>query len=291
MITDSGVVLEEEFTMSSFIKESSTTLVFDKNSDFFWDLRVSISNLKDIYSRKYIKLQGIFAVSGGFIKIIVIIACFINNYLTGLVFYDDILQQSFKNYELTLIKKRIFTESSVSSRGHVRQASKSIDLKVPSEEINLQDSNTNKLHQVKKTKKKSRENSAVTKKEGYMMNNLKIKPMTCTDVVFYYCKNPGSSSLRKFETLYEDVMDVNRIFFSLNKLEMIEKIMLPDKEQRYLKRIAVHKNIIRKIAIEDDHAEEMEVDEKKFEKILSTARKTQDNVQVHINTNLIKNFD
>jgi hypothetical protein len=294
METDTGIVLEEESTISSFIKESSSTLVFDKNSEFFWDLRISISNLREIYSRKYIKLQGIFAVAGGFIKIIIIIACVINNYLTGLVFYDDILQQSFKNYKLTLMKSKKISDIVQQTPGHKRNESKgseSKELKVSNEEINiqLQDSTSNnKLHKIQPTTYRRRI-SGLHRKETFI-NNIKIKPLTCHDVIFYYCKNPASSSLRKFETLYEDVMDVNRIFFGMNKLEMIEKIMFPDREQRYLKRVAVHKNIISKIAIEDDHLEEMEVDENKFEKILETA-KTKDNAQDRIAKNLIENFD
>jgi hypothetical protein len=305
METDIGWVMEQEFVETSFIKESSNTLIFDKNSEYFWDLRVSVSNLREIYNRKYIKLQGIFAVAGGFIKIILIIVCVINNYLTGLVFYDDILQQSFKNYKLTLMKSKKISESmnkvNTPPQGHTRQQSKNSeskelkdfkDMKVSTEEINVQLQEMHEkpvtLHPVPVTSK--RRISGVMKKDTFTSSNIKVNPLTLTDVLCYYCKNPGSSSLRKFETLYEDVMDVNRIFFSLNKLEMLEKIMFPDREQRYLKRVAVHKNIISKIVIHDDHLEENEVDEHKFEKILETA-KTKNDAGDRITKNLIENFE
>lgn len=299
METDIGWVMEQEYVTTSFIKESSSTLIFDKNREFFWDLRVSVSNLRETYNRKYIKLQGIFAVAGGFLKVVLIIVCVVNNYLTGLVFYDDILQQSFKNYKLTLMKSKKISEMMESPpQGHTRQQSNSTEkkeLKVSTEDMNVQLQELHEkperpvtLHPLPTTSR--RRISQVAKKDTFMSSNIKVKPLTFTDVLCYYCKNPGSSSLRKFETLYEDVMDVNRIFFSLNKLEMLEKIMFPDREQRYLKRVAVHKNIISKIAICDDHLEENEVDENKFEKILQTAKTKNDNGD-RISKNLIENFE
>jgi hypothetical protein len=100
--TDEGWIMESFNIIPTIQFESNTnSIVPALPGDSIHFIIISIQDLKDIYSRKYLKLQDILASAGGFVKICLMFFSFFNNYCqSNKIFqtvYLNILERSQKN--------------------------------------------------------------------------------------------------------------------------------------------------------------------------------------------------
>jgi hypothetical protein len=80
--TDEGWILESFNKLSNVQFESSSNAIVPANpGDHIHWIIISIEDLRDVYTRKYLKLQDILASAGGFIKVCLLFFCFLNDYL------------------------------------------------------------------------------------------------------------------------------------------------------------------------------------------------------------------
>ncbi len=95
LFTDSGWIMESTKFSKSYSYDSRTTFNIGKNPEYMWNTKFTISNIVDVYNRKYIRLQTVFENVGGFLKTILLIFTFINNYFTGNYFIEELFTNSF----------------------------------------------------------------------------------------------------------------------------------------------------------------------------------------------------
>ncbi len=224
--TDSGWILESKEDTASYEKDSQVSLVIGKNSDFYWNGRVNISNMVDIYTRKYVKLQGILASAGGFIKFVMTIFCFINNYINDSSFYSYLLNDSIVNFNTIYTRRDTFPKSkspahsfSSSSVSHKKSART-----INSHAKNLLTTNSAKINFIPR----------------------RIKPLHCLEKFFYSCTYGKKSVLKRFELFYKELIDIKNLFLHINKVNLMEKLLFSN-EKETLEKLAIHKNIIEEL--------------------------------------------
>jgi hypothetical protein len=102
IVSDEGWIMESLSTKrtvqvgdvyNSFIPADSTTV---------FQIDIAMESLKDVHTRKYLKLQDVLASAGGFIKMIMLVATFLVEYLNSKMVYETIYLKILEN-----INKRI----------------------------------------------------------------------------------------------------------------------------------------------------------------------------------------
>jgi hypothetical protein len=81
--TDGGFILSSYEYLTSFQLDTKTNYVSSYNGVNIFEVVVAGSNLKDIYQRKYIKIQDVIASIGGFIKGILLFFTILNNHISA----------------------------------------------------------------------------------------------------------------------------------------------------------------------------------------------------------------
>jgi hypothetical protein len=102
LITDSGFIISDPSNNYAFTKDSKSTLTLGFSPEIsitaILELKVTISNLKIIYTRSYIKLQDIFANVGGFLKVILMVFNFILSTYARRDYIDMVLNEIIVKY-------------------------------------------------------------------------------------------------------------------------------------------------------------------------------------------------
>jgi hypothetical protein len=101
IITDSGLIMSDKVSFDSYQLEQKNSYLTPLNFPNIFRFIVSISNIKDNYERKYVKIQQVLANTGGFIKFILIFSIFFNNFISAKfmlaqIFYS--LEEKYHHY-------------------------------------------------------------------------------------------------------------------------------------------------------------------------------------------------
>jgi hypothetical protein len=99
LFTDSGWILESLKLQSLFQFDSKESVSRGADDTSIYQLLVSLTNLREQYTRKYITLQQILASTGGFIQFFLIIFKFILAYHAKRLFLNDILIETVEKSE------------------------------------------------------------------------------------------------------------------------------------------------------------------------------------------------
>lgn len=95
--TDSGWIMEDSTYLNSFQFAGKSSIMYASTPAYIQNIGISLTNMQDTYTREYIKLQTIFANTGGFIKFFMLFLSFINKFFgkktisRSLLFYNFII--------------------------------------------------------------------------------------------------------------------------------------------------------------------------------------------------------
>jgi hypothetical protein len=87
--------MESTQITQGFSFESKNNFNVGKNSQYVWNVKIFISNIVDVFTRKYFRLKTVFANVGGFLKTILMLFMFISNFINSKYFIDDLFLYSF----------------------------------------------------------------------------------------------------------------------------------------------------------------------------------------------------
>jgi hypothetical protein len=214
---DIGWILEDfdESQIFQFDSRSSITQGFD-GVDIL-ECKVSISNLNDNYVRKYVKLQEIFANTGGFVKFLLMFLSVITEYYSDRCFLNYILNK-------TLTKDHFFNNL-VNFDG--RPLSKACVM----------------VNQINKSTDPIRCDyvSELQLKKEYCLANKKLQAKNLLS--FCYRKNKKNQLLGNLNELYKKKMDVFTILKYLSRTSLMEQIVFGKEGQDCLKILHYHEMI------------------------------------------------
>lgn len=257
--TDLGWILDSMVTEYSFDYDFSrrSNQAMPKSSELMFTSTFTISNVQEIFTRKYIKIQAILAVVGGFIKFLLIIVGVFNNYIVEIFFSDEIIMTSHSKYDhptnlcseaenircnnlsiikpLNLNKKLNYNFSTKKTLANISNS------QLP-KSLNLQDDN---IKEIKSTELKKEESS------NNILFPINFKHLLC---ICYY-KN-RKNLIDKLRKNFRMKLDAKNIFYIFHKIKFIEKILLT-KNQRKLEKIAIHKKIIDKLNYDNTEKQNM----------------------------------
>jgi hypothetical protein len=280
--TDAGWITESPVFSESFSYESRTNAYIGKNPDYMWNVKFTISNILDVYNRKYVRLQTVFANVGGFLKAVMVIFTFVNNYFTNNFFIDELFMKSHEKYKQTLNFRYPGSDRNIAFKGNSGKNSLNKKKSDPSkmaplelekkennnyEGDNVMDSPTTKEQFIttegtkfkkKKVNKKSTNTNTGSsnslsaspsttplKANSSDLNFDDIRPIRMNDVFCPCLKNKRQIYINKFESIYKTTLDIRNIFIDLRELNFINKLIF-SKNQRNLEKLALHKSVIKK---------------------------------------------
>jgi hypothetical protein len=90
VITDSGWFLEESGDLESFQLDSRNNFINAVSPRFIYLIQISLNTISDIYKRRYVKIQDIFANIGGIIKSMTILLLMFNHLFINKLYYQFI---------------------------------------------------------------------------------------------------------------------------------------------------------------------------------------------------------
>jgi hypothetical protein len=269
--TDSGLILEELESMKTFSYDFSKSLVMGRQNkkDFFWSGRFTISNIVETYTRKYIKLQNIFADAGGFLKSIMLIFTFINNYFTNIFFFDKLLVDYYNNFRKSLkgnSKNDISNNNSIEffksfhTKLKFKPISKTFDI-ISSEKIFIQSFKSKVIKNKNSKNSPDQSNTKIsndfshshryfnlkTKQENISKDlfELNIFPKTWKNAICF-CKNKNKNNNINFENIFKSTLDIQNIFLNINRLKFLEKIIL-NETQRKFEKMTLYRVVLNKL--------------------------------------------
>lgn len=189
-LTDAGWILKDSTDQKSFQYASSSGMMYPSTPDYVHDIDISLTNIQNAYTRSYIKLQTIFANTGGFIKFIMMTLTFANQIIIRNHKTEFLLTQFYKKY----LKHQ--TEKFSDTRTICTEP-------LPTEQINI--------------------NKLISKKEQTHV----LKPLSKWNLIFgRKNKNKNLSIIKKFETKLEKKLDIRQIFKNFEKLKIFMKFVL-----------------------------------------------------------------
>jgi hypothetical protein len=97
VISDEGWIMESLNTKRTFQVGNVYNSFIPGDSSIVFQIAIAMENLKDVHSRKYLKLQEVIASAGGFIKMIMIIATFFVEYSNSKMIYESIYLKVLEN--------------------------------------------------------------------------------------------------------------------------------------------------------------------------------------------------
>jgi hypothetical protein len=174
-------------------------------------VKVSISNLTDNYSRKYVKIQEIFANTGGFIKFILLFVSFFSEFYSDRCFLNFILNK-------TLSKDKIF------------QSIVSFD--------------NRRLGEFNTTLSPMKPGISVPDKKQYCI----VNPKLSIKHIVYPCfkENKKNIVLNNLNYMYKKTIDIYSIMKYLYRFNLMEQIIFGKEGQSCLK-ILQHNDLLAKL--------------------------------------------
>ena len=238
----------------------------------------------DVYNRKYVRLQTVFANVGGFLKAIMVIFTFVNNYFTNNYFIDELFLKSHEKYKQTLNFKYPGSTWNISGKGNSGKTSLNKKKSDPSKMAPLEEKKENnnfttydangvlnspttkeqlittegtRFKKKKINKKSTNTNTGSSnslsasptatplKANSSELNFDDIRPIRMNDLLCPCLRNKRRIYINKFESIYKTTLYIINIFMDFKELNFINKLIF-SKNQRNLEKLALHKSVIKK---------------------------------------------
>ncbi len=239
--TDSGIILPndhiENYTQLETISSGSTA---EFNTVTFTNVIVGLTNLKDNYSRKYIKLQDISAQVGGIIKFFLIFSDFFISFYSYIPFLETLYERLFDENKI-IIKKNI---NKLYKRDEINNSESNLAvpklIKISCSKIEERDkknnkndiiTNINNIHKVNNNQMELEKEIQNKKQFNYLDKNdlsdnhvINHKKYSFCEIIFQCFKKKNSANYRylnKITKHFEKNFDIEKIFlheFKVNNL-------------------------------------------------------------------------
>lgn len=196
--TQIGIVFDEIKEERSYVYETNEKQVTtrdDTNNNIYGGWYFCFQNMNDIYVRKYQKLQDICGSIGGMIKLILVLAQFLNYYFHQKTLYKDLekdintkIKKLGKNIESSSVLRYLYTQNKQPDTLKEINYNNSLsnnNLKVFNKNINLNSDNVTERPNNKPKNSLNQLNSKKSidcKLNNYVSNENKISPLT--DLLF-----------------------------------------------------------------------------------------------------------
>jgi hypothetical protein len=231
-VTDSGFLLEDKESKRYLMLDRPNEIFDFRDTDNFFSFLLRTSNNRDIYTRKYVKVQDILANMGGLIK--------------GIMIAIQILFFLFQrtNYYFFLIEK-LYT--SYGTPGVSREAAVALQLpnisnsKIDAGLINnfISENKTISHYENNLVAKKMKDLASESKKVASLCNIITIPFMLCCGK-----KNRTVSIYECGKAKIDANTDIIKLYNLTEELELIKAIMFPDAGSKVLLDFLVHNKIL-----------------------------------------------
>jgi hypothetical protein len=274
--TDSGLILESMDTDYTFSYDYSirSNQVMPKENPYVFNALFTISNVQEIFTRRYIKIQGILAVVGGFMKFLLSFVTFFNNYLIETYFCDDLIMTSLHKTDIsskmgseaenlkqhaTSIIRPLNVNPNLPSNVSYKVKNPKLPSYASHKVENTISANSLQVHKSINSQKNMMMNDIETikLKEEKSLNN--FKPLKFKNILFFCFYKNKKFIGEKIRNNFRKKLDVKNIFYYFHKINFLEKILITE-NQRKLEKIAIHKKIIHNLTVEK--CDKSQIDEK-----------------------------
>jgi hypothetical protein len=211
--TDDGFILPSYSSKNSFQLDSKTNYLRSYNGLTIFELFISCSNLKDIYQRKYIKIQEIIANIGGFIKCVMMFFTVVNDFISSKMKFLSIIL-SFENklkHHYRQIDRKSLNSTSKSS----------VDLRIN----NYVSDTFSKIHLLIIDKMIEKAPSLPDFKMKKVIPLTKLKRSDIFSILFNFNKEK-SHMIENVEKFYIFNLDVMNLLLGIYKIEVMEELLL-----------------------------------------------------------------
>lgn len=253
--TDSGVILSDphlqDYVQLDTISSGSTA---EMTTDIFTNVIIGLNNLKDVYSRKYIKIQDVSAQVGGIIKFFLIFAEFFLSFFNYIPFLEALFGKLYdygclqndqnpnnnKNKKIYNCNNNYNYNNYQNNRNILNQESQN-NLKSFGN-INIVYANFGKNINMT-SKSKIRPDEIINDKGFFKSSDMVPRTHSWLEIIFRSClkKKIKYSFMQKIMNDYKQKYDVERIFENDFKLNIIWKYSFNQVEQEIIKLFSIIK--------------------------------------------------
>jgi hypothetical protein len=261
--TDSGAILEslQIESLFSYDYNRRSNLVMPKLSQLIFTATFTVSNVKEIITRKYVKIQAVLAGAGGFIKFLLILITYLNNYLLEFSFYGDLLATSKNKYDTSINLSSVGENLKNNSIYIVRSLNHNHSIHQPKIKNLVNVNNSQMPICLNLQEDKLREIKLLKLKEHRSLNN--IQPVNLKNILCLCFQRTKKINLDLIGENFRKKLDVKNIYYYFKKIKFLEKILL-NESQRNIEKIAIHRKIIDNLNLEN--GTKFKIDKKSLKK-------------------------
>jgi len=226
--TDSGVILPDIFQQDYMQLDSiSSGSTAESNTETFTNVIVGLTNLKDFYSRKYIKIQDVSAQVGGIIKFFLIFADLFISYYSYVPFLESLYESLFK---YNIMEKDNNLKKSTKNYNEIHNSE--ANLVVP----NLVYISKNKISDIIQ-EDKSKDVKDILKSKPFK-STINPRSHSCCEILYRGClmqrKRNKFKFFSKIDNHYKDNFNVEKFFHNELNLTSLYEYTFNRKEQEII---------------------------------------------------------
>jgi hypothetical protein len=258
-VTDIGFVFQEEneiffSTLDSIVETSDLSFGADGN---FVSITLTNTNYKSSYNRSYLKIQNLLADIGGVVKVLMIVASFIERYFTSIFWWasigNTIFNVNLKNEEN--LKNNISKNNISNSKLQLnaKGTSKMIENNFVNEYIFFKFSNLENQINLPITRNV---NENIYKKFNKQKQMIKpnFKDMICPRILN---KSKIANAVNRIETYVANQISVENLINKVHEIEKIKFLLMDDNELLAFKYLSNPNLIVEIVPNEKDRIQEL----------------------------------